>query len=561
MSLTTFAIPGMALRPEQKQILAEMEELVLGGARNIIVSAPTGVGKSLIAKAVASVLGPAWIVTSTKHLQDQYAADFHDIKTIKGMTNFPCLQLMGKKEVKDGVKAVKDKLTCDRGQCSTRIDKNTVVVCPHKEAVTRAFNGRPESVMAGLVDDHFDPTTPQCHYYEQRAVGLRARQAALNYALYFNLMAKQSDVRGVDRPAVVFDEAHTIEDEVVRFVGKAVRESHFEDTKLDPTVYDMKTLDGVLDMLADIRAAYGDRLKVAPDGHSSPEHIMRFKTMERRFDAITDLGASIRANKSNFVLQDPEYGNDGKFKVLSVMPLDVSKILPKMFGSGLNVFMSATIRPDIFAKSVGLSDWKSIEIRESPFPAGHRKVDFLNVARITFRSPPGDEVRVAAAVDKMISAHPGERGLILTSSKARCRRLLSRLSPENALRVSMAHSENEGGETVREIMKRHAATPDSILLSSSLWQGVDLKDDLSRFQIVEKCPWPFLGDKRVKALADRRNGWYEYQTVVKVLQGFGRSVRGMDDHAVTYVMDSAVNGLLKHCRHMVPPAYHDVVFN
>lgn len=547
MSLAKFSMAGWRMRPEQSRILTEMDRLVSKGATNIIVSAPTGVGKSLVAKAVAEVIGPAWIVTSTKHLQDQYASDFKDIKTIKGMANFPCYQLMGRLGIKDDPAAMGKRLTCDKGQCSAKTGKGRVSVCPHKEVADfgHTSNGRPAK---------------PCHYYLQKNAGLAADQSALNYAIYFTLTTKQAGAPGVSRPAVVFDEAHTIEDEAVRFVSKDIRASYFTDTRLDPTSYDMESLDGVLDMLDDLRQAYAKRLAVAPDESSSAEHIMRFKTMERRFEAAVDIAAAIRADPSNFVLQDPKYGDDGQFKMLSVAPLDMSKILPGLLGPGVNVFMSATIRPAVFAKMIGLDRWEGIEISESPFPASHRRVEFLDIARLTSKSPPEGEIRVARVVDGLISNHGGERGLILTSSKARCRRLLSRLSPESASRVNMAHSENDNGESLKEIMERHASTPDGILLSSSLWQGVDLKDDLARFQVIEKCPWPYLGDRRVEALARADRSWYEYQTIVKVLQGFGRSVRGPDDWAVTYVMDSTVNGLLRRGRRMVPLSYHDVVY-
>lgn len=546
MSLVKFSMQGMEMRPEQKRILVDMTRLMSKGTKNIIVVAPTGVGKSLVAKTVASVIGPAWIVTSTKHLQDQYAADFKDVKTIKGMTNFPCRQLMDKAEVRSDMQAMKKGLTCDKGQCTTRMGKNVVSVCRHKEVLGPDYSG--------------NPNVKPCHYYKQRDAGLQADQTILNYALYFSLVTRQAGAPGVSRPVVVFDEAHTMDDEAVRFVSKDIRASYFTDTGLDPTRYDMEHMDAVLDMLMDLRQAYGKRLAVEPDEYSSAEHIMRHKTMARRFDVVTGAAAAIRADPRNFVLQDPQWGNDGQFKLLSVAPLDMSKMLPKLLGPGVNVFMSATIRPDVFAKMIGLDKWGSIEIEKSPFLANNRRVEFRDIARLTSKSPPEDEIRVAREIDRLIGAHRGERGLILTSSKARCRRLLSRLGPESASRVKMAHSENEGGESLREIMVRHRSSPDSILLSSSLWQGVDLKDDLSRFQIVEKCPWPYLGDRRVEALARADWNWYAYQTVVKLLQGFGRSVRGYDDWAMTYVMDSAVRGLLKRCRHMVPLAYHDAVY-
>ena len=40
---------------------------------------------------------------------------------------------------------------------------------------------------------------------------------------------------------------------------------------------------------------------------------------------------------------------------------------------------------------------------------------------------------------------------------------------------------------------------DGVLVSSSLWQGVDLKDDLARFQIIAKTPYPNYTEKWVES--------------------------------------------------------------
>jgi|TARA_B100001540_G_scaffold21134_1_gene17429 Rad3-related DNA helicases len=100
------------------------------------------------------------------------------------------------------------------------------------------------------------------------------------------------------------------------------------------------------------------------------------------------------------------------------------------------------------------------------------------------------------------------------------------------------------------------------LLSSSLWEGVDLKDDLSRFQIIAKAPYPMLSETRTKIKMQKFPLWYKAQTIMKLLQGFGRSIRDKNDWADTYVLDSAAHELLlyKENRKMVPHAYHDIIF-
>jgi ATP-dependent DNA helicase DinG len=44
-----------------------------------------------------------------------------------------------------------------------------------------------------------------------------------------------------------------------------------------------------------------------------------------------------------------------------------------------------------------------------------------------------------------------------------------------------------------EIIAKHVKP--TVLISPSLYMGLDLKDDLTRFQIIIKVPYPYLGDR------------------------------------------------------------------
>ena len=70
-------------------------------------------------------------------------------------------------------------------------------------------------------------------------------------------------------------------------------------------------------------------------------------------------------------------------------------------------------------------------------------------------------------------------------------------------------------------------------------EGVDLKGDLSRFQIVCKVPFPFLGDKLIRKKMNKWDWWYDLQTAKTIIQSVGRSVRSETDTAVTYILDSS----------------------
>ena len=82
----------------------------------------------------------------------------------------------------------------------------------------------------------------------------------------------------------------------------------------------------------------------------------------------------------------------------------------------------------------------------------------------------------------------------------------------------------------------------TVLISPSLHLGLDLKDDLSRFQILVKVPYGNLGDRWIIARYNRPGGkeWYSWISALHLVQAYGRSVRSETDWAHTYVLDSGV---------------------
>jgi len=92
----------------------------------------------------------------------------------------------------------------------------------------------------------------------------------------------------------------------------------------------------------------------------------------------------------------------------------------------------------------------------------------------------------------------------------------------------------------QEIMGLHKGTnKPTVLVSSSMLEGVDLIDDLSRWQVFVKMPWTSLEDKRTKVLSEKRENWYLCQTMRALIQGAGRSTRSVEDSSMTYIIDKS----------------------
>jgi len=91
-----------------------------------------------------------------------------------------------------------------------------------------------------------------------------------------------------------------------------------------------------------------------------------------------------------------------------------------------------------------------------------------------------------------------------------------------------------------------------IILSPSILEGIDLVDDLSRYQIFIKVPFDYLGDNWVKTKCNIDGKWYSRSAIIKIVQGSGRSVRSEEDWANTYILDSNFGKLLGGNQELFP---------
>jgi ATP-dependent DNA helicase DinG len=82
--------------------------------------------------------------------------------------------------------------------------------------------------------------------------------------------------------------------------------------------------------------------------------------------------------------------------------------------------------------------------------------------------------------------------------------------------------------------------------------GLDLKDDLSRFQIITKVPYPNRGDRWIEEKRKINEQWYIWQTGLRLIQGYGRSIRSKEDWAKTYVLDSAFGYFVERNKNILP---------
>jgi len=257
-------------------------------------------------------------------------------------------------------------------------------------------------------------------------------------------------------------------------------------------------------------------------------------------------------SKENWVFEVQESDVKG-LRRLSFKPIDVAEFAHQyLFRLGYKVlFMSATlIQIDKFFEMVGVDPKDAGKLSlPSPFPTKNRPILFVPIGRMTSKEIDDSLPKLVEAVRSVLEAHKNEKGIIHTHSY-KIANFLKRKIKSRRLLISTPTNRDE-------ILKKHIrGNKATVLISPSMTEGVDLEGDSSRFQIICKVPYPYLGDKLVKKRMNKWKWWYPFQTSKTVIQSVGRSVRSETDTAVTYILDADWERFYDRNRQLFPSDFH-----
>ena len=222
--------------------------------------------------------------------------------------------------------------------------------------------------------------------------------------------------------------------------------------------------------------------------------------------------------------------------------------------------MSATIlNKKSFCKSIGLDPEivKFISVK-SDFPVENRTIYPLNIAYLNYSNLQSMDIKskISKGVDNIMSIHKNDKGIIHTTSYDQIAFIKENIPKENARRLLITDPEIQRDEV---IFQHTSTTKPTVLISPSLHTGLDLKDELSRFQIITKVPYPSKGDRWINAKRELDEEWYYWQTALNLIQAYGRSIRSKEDRAKTYILDSAFNYFIKKNRDMLPDWFIEAI--
>jgi Rad3-related DNA helicase len=557
--------PLKKIRNNQEKVLDEIEEAIKSNIKYIFLEAPTGFGKSPIAITLASFLGSSHICTSTKDLQNQYSMDFNFVKEAKGKRNFPCIL-----KENEGVHE-----TCEYGPCQKQEDFDCLYKTRLSDYKINRLGTKFEHIDIGQFEKlkYIKKNNQQirleslewepCKYFHQKWISTKASHAIYKYFLsdlYFsNIISK--------RELLVFDEVHNIESEVSDFKSFIINSDNISrlfpklqlpnrkeeeiETWIEFCEYYKETL---LDFMEDVEYAIENNSLKEP---FTEKNLIDCINREKNLDFIlTDM----KTNKNNWLVTNIDRKSKDLIRKITLTPLDISSYFKEILDvSNYGLFMSATIlNKEYLCKITGLSQdkIKFIRVKHSDFPKENRPIYLMNIAWLNSRNILDNLPIIAKTVNNIMSIHKNEKGIIHTTSYLQLEYIKNSLNKENLQRLI------ESGPTTDRIetLQRHSRnTKPTVLISPSFYQGLDLKDDLSRFQIIIKIPYPDLSDKKVVALRKKDMNWYLWNTIVRLTQTYGRSIRSREDHASTYILDSNINYLLRNVNDMFPSWFTEAI--
>jgi ATP-dependent DNA helicase DinG len=367
--------------------------------------------------------------------------------------------------------------------------------------------------------------------------------SVLNYAIFLSLVNKKLP----SRELFIFDEAHLLETEIVRFreisISRRKWRKYIPDLRIDNHGYDLEGWVGFLDKLRDMILD----VKIPVE---NKELLLEARQDIEKLKLTID---SISLNPDNWIVSEIKLEGDEVVNV-ELKPLDVSPYCKSVFTKcNKSLMMSATILDsDTYCRGIGLEpdDVKVIRVG-SDFPLQNRPIYPLDVAYLNYAELHKDAVKriIAVAIDRIMTEHKDHKGIIHTTSYEQLNFIKENISKEKKRRLLETDPEVQRDEIITEHIN---ATSPTVLISPSLHLGLNLKDDLSRFQVITKVPYPSLGDRWINEKKKRNENWYTWQTALRLVQAYGSSVRSKEDWAKTYVLDSAFLPFVRKNKDILP---------
>jgi ATP-dependent DNA helicase DinG len=600
------AHPEYEYRPGQVQ-MAEAVLRAFESQRHLIVEAGTGTGKTLAYLVPAIALAAKEkkriiISTGTKNLQEQLMEkDIPFLQRVfpgkfiaaymKGRGNYACLNKVKKAEsqpVLENMDEIDYFTEVSRWTRESNIgDRAELAGLPEYLSFWRYIDARAETCLGQKCPD-FEP----CFITKMRQRAGEADIVIVNHHLFFADLALRGNQYGQvlpDYAAVIFDEAHLLEDVAAEYFGAQVSNYQIEDLVRDLShlpITNVETNRELTRIMARI-TRFADQLwltfrpaegRFALNPHSFARRLTdgtvqptpagdaylaldgALQRLEAALDMLKDPSAEAenllrRTRQLRFDLQFIVAGDDrafvywlerrGRGTFLRASPIDVSGLLAdKLFEKTETIILtSATLTSagsfNYIRERLGLVERADELDAQSNFDFEQQAILYLPPNMPDPRAPHWADA-AADQVIQILQATEG-RAFVLSTSFAGMNALYERAAPELDFPCL-----RQGETSKTALLDQFRATPHAVLFATaSFWQGVDVRGEALSCVIIEKLPFAVPTDPivaaRLRFLDEQRaDSFYAYsvpQAIISLKQGLGRLIRSTTDKGVLAILD------------------------
>jgi Rad3-related DNA helicase len=523
------AFPASSYRGNQREALARIRDAFAAGNEVVLVRAPTGSGKSLLARAVAGAARTAEeadtaqptgaYYTTPQVSQLEAAAEdplLDDMAVIRGKSNYRCI-LPGERST-----------PVDRAPCARQTGYNCSV--RHK-----------------------------CPYFSDRAIAANAPIAATTLA-YFMRTAGSDVFR--PRDVVVIDEAHGLSAWAETYATVTLNDRRVPLWD-EVGVPNLSAAENPLDRTRRFAEALVGRCESAKDDLLAKRELSPAEAARR--DRLQELIGEL----SYFVrdADDPESATtwvvdqDEPEGAIAIKPLNPERHLQHTVWDRGERFalLSATILDrETFCRSVGLDPSRValVDIGHT-FPVENRPLYDVAQGPMTYDERAETIPKIVCLLVRLMARHPEEKGIVHAHSYGIQSRLADGLTELGVGARVRSHGREDRDAALADWL---ATDRPDLFLSVKMEEALDLEGDRARWQVVCKAPYRSTSDSAVeRRLADGQWGWYRRDALTTVIQACGRVVRSPEDHGATYLADSSVLDLFDRTRGDLPDWFAEQV--
>ncbi len=539
--------PHMSVRPMQAAAIEEIKKAWDNGYRFVFLEAPAGFGKSAVGITLARQRPDAYILVATKTLQDQYAREgAYKTISVMGRANFDCILSSGDAGSGSG-------RTCEHGQCLVGKECKHKPRRPSEDSVP---DGSVKLADANKDELWIDKGVEVCEYWKQKCDALNHKYPVMNYSYFLGetMYAKDFGKRSI----MICDEAHNMEDELMRFIEFTMSDKDLKMINSRIPDGDMPVEDWI-EQISEWKANLSLELKTtmekAKQGKGGNDTLAKMKRLEEKVEKCGFVTDELSSDSENWVI---EFGEKLGSKSVTFRPIFVRRWTEKFFTMADRFLLqSATIiDAKAMAAGLGIVEESCMFIRTGmEFAPEKRPIYYAPVGKMTKDEIDSNLPKMLSEIEGLMEKYPGKKGVIHTHTYRIQEYLLKNLKSKRVI-ANRSDAPFERNSIIRKFI--HSKEP-LVLITPSAYEGMDFRDDMCRWQVICKVPYPNLGNKQVRMRMELDNRWYQWKTVLRLVQTYGRGTRSKDDWCDTYLLDKSFETLARFNRELFPEWFKEAV--